>query len=276
MDADRVKTMTREAWSRGHYPALAEILEPAAGALVNGCSISAGQEVLDVGAGTGNVAVLAAEAGALVVASDLTPHLIEQGRARTAADGLDVEWVEADVEALPFADHSFECVASCFGAMFAPRPDVAAAEMFRVVRPGGTVGLTSWTPDGYFAEVQAIAARYQPPPEGVPRPVEWGREEGVRERLGGLAASLSLQRLTLPFAFASVEGLCDFFADNVGPQVALRDALDGDARDELRRENVALTAEWNRAEDGSVRIDSEYLLVVARDAGRPAASGTGL
>ncbi|MBA2428834.1 MAG: methyltransferase domain-containing protein [Thermoleophilaceae bacterium] len=267
MDVERLKANTREAWTRGHYPALAEILAPAARVLVDACAISAGQEVLDVGAGTGNVAVLAAEEGALVVASDLTPHLIEQGRARTDADGLEVEWVEADVEALPFADDSFECLASCFGAIFAPRPEVAAAEMFRVVRPGGTVGLTSWAPDGYFGRAQAIAARYQPPPEGVPRPFEWGREEVVRERLGDLAASLSFERLTLPFAFASVDGLWEFFAENAGPWVATREELSDEAWEGLRQESVALAAEWNRAEDGSLRIDSEYLLAVARRRG---------
>jgi len=267
VDPDRLKANTREAWTRGHYEPLAEILAPAARVLVDACAISAGQEVLDVGAGTGNVAVLAAEEGAMVVASDLTPHLIEQGRARTEADGLDVEWVEADVEALPFADDSFECVASCFGAIFAPRPEVAAAEMSRVVRPGGTVGLTSWTPEGYFGRAQAVTARYQHPPEGVPRPFEWGREEVVRERLGDLAASVSFERRTVPFAFASVDGLWEFFAENAGPWVAMREQLSDEDWEALRRESVALAAEWNAAEDGTLRIDSEYLLAVARRSG---------
>jgi ribosomal protein L17 len=136
-------------WSEGNYPAIAEVLMPVARALVDACAISAGQEVLDVAAGTGNVAVVAAEEGASVVASDLTPTLIDLGRARSAEAGLDIEWVEADAEALPFEDARFDCVTSTFGAMFAPRPEVVARELFRVVRPGNTVGMANWTPEGF-------------------------------------------------------------------------------------------------------------------------------
>ena len=144
-DLDGLKERAREVWGLGDYHQVAQLTLPAARALVDACAISAGQEVLDVAAGDGNLALLAAEEGASVVASDISPGQVERGRARTAAEGVDVEWVEADVEELPFEDGRFDCCASVFGAMFAPRPEVAAAEMFRVVRPGGTVGLARST-----------------------------------------------------------------------------------------------------------------------------------
>ncbi len=267
MDVDRLKAITREVWSKGDYPSLARLIEPAARALVDACAVSAGQEVLDVGAGTGNVAVLAAEAGALVVASDLTPRLVEHGRVRTEAEGLEVDWVEADVEALPFADASFDCVTSCFGAVFAPRPEVAAREMFRVVRPGGVVGLTSWTPESYLGRSQAIAARYQPPPEGLPRPVEWGVEGTVEARLSGLAASIAFDRGTVPFRFRSTGAAWEFFGEVVGPQVAMRESLEPAAYEALREETLELAEAFNSARDGSVQLDFEYLLAVARRRG---------
>src|SRR4051812_20311140 len=147
---------------------------PASQALVDACAISAGQEVLDVAAGNGNLALLAAREGAAVVASDLTPAMVELGKARTAEEGYEVEWLVADVEELPFEDGRFDCCASVFGAMFAPRPDVAAAEMFRVVRPGNTVGLAAWTPDGFQGRVFAIGSRYVPGAPGVPDATQWG------------------------------------------------------------------------------------------------------
>src|SRR4051812_47465991 len=137
----------------GNYHPIADLLRPAAQSLLDACAISAGQEVLDVGAGTGNLALLAAEEGAAVVAADLTPEMVEKGRARTEADGVDVEWIVADAENLPFEDGRFECAASVFGAIFAPRPEVMIEELFRVVRAGNTVGLTAWGDYGLQAEI---------------------------------------------------------------------------------------------------------------------------
>src|SRR3954453_2282208 len=161
-DVEMFKERHRELWGLGDYPVLARRLEPAAKALCDACAVSAGQEVLDVGAGTGNFAIACAGEGASVVASDISPAMLERGRARTEAEGFDVEWVEADVEALPFDDARFDCAGSVFGAMFAPRPELAAAEMFRVVRPGGTVGLASWTPDGFQGRVFGAGSRFVP------------------------------------------------------------------------------------------------------------------
>ncbi len=240
---------------------------PAARALVDGCAVSAGQEVLDVAAGNGNFALVAAEEGAAVVASDLTPAMVELGRARTDADGLDVEWVEADAEALPFEDASFDCVASAFGAMFAPRPEVVASELFRVVRPGNTVGMANWTPEGFFGRTSAVARRYQPLPEGAPLPILWGDEDAVRARFDGLAGTVAVERRTLPFASGSAEELWEFFTSHAGPQVVARETMDAGAYAELTRESLEIVGEYNVATDGSVLIELEYLLVVARRRG---------
>ena len=252
----------------GDYSALATFLEPAAASLVDACAVSAGQEVLDVGAGSGNFAVLAAREGARVVASDLTPAMVELGRERCAAEGLDVEWVEADAEALPFDDQSFECVGSVFGAMFAPSPSVAAAEMFRVVRPGGTVGMANWTPDGFQGRLFDVQNAYRPPqPEGAARPLDWGDEAVVRERFAGLAASVEVSRPTVQWRFDSAEAMWDFFASNAGPLVLARKALPPDRVEAMRSDTLAFVAEWTGQASGPIEIEAEYLLVVARRRG---------
>ena len=168
-DYEDIKARTRAVWAMGDYQPIADLLRPAAQDLLDACAISAGQEMLDVGAGTGNLALLAAEEGASVVASDITPEMVEKGRARTDAEGVDVEWVVADAESLPFEDERFDCAASVFGAIFAPRPEVMIEELFRVVRPGNTVGLTAWGDYGLQAEMFAVTEDYRPPSD-VPAP----------------------------------------------------------------------------------------------------------
>src|SRR3954469_7706890 len=168
-----MKERAAEAWGLGDYPRIAELILPVSRALVDACAISAGQEVLDVAAGNGNLTVLAAEEGASVVASDFSPGQVELGRARTAAEGLDVEWVVADAEELPFEDERFDCAASVFGAIFAPRPEVMIEELFRVVRPGNTVGLTAWGDYGLQAEMFSVFESYRPPTD-APNPSLWG------------------------------------------------------------------------------------------------------
>src|ERR687894_783822 len=183
-DYAQMKETAATLWGLGEYEKIARIILPASRSLIDACAISAGQEVLDVAAGNGNLALLAAEEGADVVACDIAPAQVELGRARTEAEGVDVEWVEADAEELPFEDDRFDCAASVFGAMFAPRPEVAAREMFRVVKPGGTVGMANWGSFGMQGEVFEVLMSYgPPPPEGVPAPREWGDEEIARQRL---------------------------------------------------------------------------------------------
>jgi 2-polyprenyl-6-hydroxyphenyl methylase/3-demethylubiquinone-9 3-methyltransferase len=228
--------------------------------------VSAGQEVLDVAAGTGNFALLAAAEGASVVASDLTPHLITRGKERTAAEGVEIEWVEADAEDLPFDDERFDCTASVFGAMFAPRPEQAAREMFRVTRPGNTVGMANWVPEGFMGRMFDLFTELIPRPEGVPAPLDWGREDMVRDRLEGLTGALQLERRTAPLEFDSVEALIAHM-ENAGPQVGAKQALGPERYDDAMRRFRDIVAEFNGAGGGAVSIEAEYLLVVARRRG---------
>jgi ubiquinone/menaquinone biosynthesis C-methylase UbiE len=264
--AEELKARTREAWALGDYAEIARVIQPASRALVDACAISAGQEVLDVAAGNGNLALLAAREGAAVVASDLTPHQVELGRARSAEEGYDVAWHVADVEELPFEDGRFDCAASVFGAMFAPRPEVAGAEMFRVVKPGGTVGLAAWTPEGFQGKVFALGNNYVPMPDGAPPSTMWGQEDVVRERLGGLASSIVFERRTIREEFDSAD---DFFkfSRNAGPTIARARELSDEDRVRMRAELVELIAEFNEASDARVAIDNEYLITVARKRG---------
>lgn len=252
-------------WSLGDYSQIERFTRIASEALVEACAVSAGQEVLDVAAGTGNFALLAAAEGASVIASDLTPHLMERGKQRTEEGGFSIEWVAADAEELPFEDARFDCTASVFGAIFAPRPERVAQELFRVTRPGNTVGMANWTPEGFNGRIFEQMNEFLPRPEEIPAPVEWGSEDVVRQRFDGLAGSLEFERRMAPLEFGSVDELIAFF-ENAGPQVAARQAL-GDRYEDADRRFRELVAEFNQADGDAVSIQSEYLLVVARRRG---------
>jgi SAM-dependent methyltransferase len=262
-----MKQRSAEAWGQGDYSKIATLILPVSRALVDACAISAGQEVLDVAAGNGNLTVLAGEEGASVVASDFSPGQVELGRARTAAEGLDVEWVVADAEELPFEDDRFDCAASVFGAMFAPRPERVASELFRVVKPGGTVGMANWGPYGSQGELFECMAKYGPQlPEGVPNPRDWGIEEIARERLGPYASSLQLERVTAHWEFDSFENAMQTFG-SAGPSAAARAAMSDEDRQRLLAEAQELLQRHNRASDGRVVLEPQYLQVVARKRG---------
>jgi len=266
-DVEDLKERQAQVWGLGDYAVLARRFEPAAVALCDACAVSAGQEVLDVGAGTGNFASACAREGAGVVASDLAPGMVERGQARTEAEGFDVEWVQADVEDLPFEDGRFDCVGSAFGAFIAPRPDVAAAEMFRVVRPGGTVGLTVWTADGFFGDLSALGQRFNPTPAGLSRPQEWGDEATARARLEPLASHVEIEGGTIPFTSDSPEALAAEMADSSPPYAAARAGLPPEQYEELIRDTVDLMRRWGTDDEGGVRVESEYLIIVARKRG---------
>lgn len=267
LDLVALKDRTKRAWSLGDYDRIAgRVTAPAARRVVDACAVSAGQEVLDVAAGTGNVALLAAREGARVVAADLTPEMVARGRERSREADLDIEWVVADVEELPFEDASFDCVTSAFGAMFAPRPDVVARELFRVLRPGGSVGLASWTPGSFIAGQAAIMSRYLPPDPGLPRPTDWSDPAVVAHRFDGLAASLETGVEAVVWEGESAAEYVAALSDHAGPHVAARRAL-GTARYE---QLLAEVLEFVRSRDigqDSFRMAGEYLLVVARKRG---------
>jgi ubiquinone/menaquinone biosynthesis C-methylase UbiE len=266
-DYAQMKDRARELWALGDYPRIAEIIFGASRSLVDACAISAGQEVLDVAAGTGNLAVLAAEEGADVTASDLAPAQVELGRARTEAEGVDVDWVVADAEELPFEDDRFDCAASVFGVMFAPRPEVAAAELFRVVKPGGTIGLAVWGPFGAQGETFDLLNRYAPPmPDGVPMPREWGVEETAHQRLDPLASSVTTERRKLRWQFESFEQMWETL-QSAGPAAAARKMQPPEKLEEAKRGVEEIVGRYNQATDGTVVVEPEYLEIVARKRG---------
>jgi ubiquinone/menaquinone biosynthesis C-methylase UbiE len=267
VDADAVKQRQAQTWGLGDYEVLSSQLRPAAETLCDACAVSAGQEVLDVAAGDGNFALACAREGATVVACDISPRMVERGRARAAAEGYAIEWLEADVEDLPFEDERFDCVGSVFGAFLAPRPEVASRELLRVVRPGGTVGLTAWTPNGMMADMFGLNRRFAPPEPDLVPSERWGDEATARERLEPLFASVEFERHTLAWTAESPEVFVTDMTAASPPMVAARRALGPERFEEMSAELTSLTERWNTAEDGSLRIEPEYAVIVARKRG---------
>jgi SAM-dependent methyltransferase len=265
-----LKQRHRKMWALGDYPAMArDWLLPLGQRLVDAAAIEPGQRVLDVGAGTGNAAIPAAARGAHVVASDLTPELFEDGQALASEAGVELEWEQADAEALPYPDASFDVVMSCIGAMFAPHHEATAAELLRVCRPGGTIAMLNWTPEGQVGELFRIMGPYMPaPPPGATPPPRWGSEEHVGELFGDEVSDLHTGRDILPVTiFEHAIDFRDHFKANYGPTIiAFRNIADDEERtrelddklaDFFERRNVA-------APGGPARFEMEYLLAVAR------------
>lgn len=268
-DADRaLKAKHRTMWALGDYPAVAAEIIPDLGAiLVEACGVGGGDRVLDVAAGSGNAAIPAALAGASVVASDLTPELLETGRALAARRGAKVEWRQADAEALPYADGEFDTVLSCVGVMFAPHHQAAAGELIRVCRPGGTIGLLNWTPEGFIGQMFATMKPYAPPPPpGAQPPPLWGSEDYVRALLGDAVTEVVARRQTVTIdRFAHPSAFRDYFKANYGPTVAVYRGIAGDP-DQVAALDHDLTELARRHLQGEEKavMEWEYLLLTAR------------
>jgi ubiquinone/menaquinone biosynthesis C-methylase UbiE len=264
-----LKAKHRAMWASGDYAAMVEtFLLPLGPRLVETSGIGPGDRVLDVAAGTGNASLPAAERGARVVASDLTPELLEAGRAR--AGDLDLEWVTADAESLPFEDASFDVVMSTIGVMFAPHHQAAADELVRVCRPGGTIALMSWTPEGMIgAFFRAMKPFMPPPPPGVQPPPLWGSEEHVAELFGDRVMFGSLRRDVLDIsAFEHPHDWGRHFQTYYGPTIAARANATREGREEEFDAAVdAFSDEWNRGTDEQARFEQEYLLAIGTRAG---------
>jgi ubiquinone/menaquinone biosynthesis C-methylase UbiE len=263
------KASARAMWALGDYHRFARATIWELGPLlVEACGISTGQRVLDVAAGTGNVAIRAAEAGADVVASDLTPQNFEAGRAEALAAGVDIDWVEADAEDLPFAGGSFDAVTSCLGAMFAPDHQSVADELLRVCRPGGTIGLIAFTPEGLGGEFFDCLARHAPPPPpGALPPLQWGTEGHVRQLFGDRVDSLRMRRWEYVERAASPHDYVQLFDETFGPLIAIRRLLAGEPgrTEALDRDLLELAERANQGPpDGPAEYLYEYLLVVGR------------
>ena len=265
--------MQRSIWALGDYHRFAKHTVWGFGpVLVEACGISAGQRVLDVAAGTGNVAIRAAQAGAQVVALDLTPEHFEAGRREAAASGVELEWVEGDAASLPFGDGEFDVVTSSVGAIFAPDHQAVADELLRVCRPGGTLGMINFTPEGVAREFFALVDRYAPPapPDELP-PVLWGSEAHVRELFGDRAASLEMTRRSyVERSPGDPAAYCEFFQATFGPVIALRGELEREPERlaAFDRDFLELATRANQSPpDRAAEYPYEYLLVVARRSG---------
>ena len=261
-----LKGRHRKMWASGDYPSMVEtFLLPLGPRLVDACGIEAGAKVLDVASGTGNAAIVAAERGADVTASDLTPELLAAGRARAEAAGLELEWAEADAENLPFEDESYDVVMSSIGAMFAPHHQAVADELVRVCRPGGTIGLLSWTPEGMLGHLfKTIGPFAPPPPPGAQPPPLWGSEEHLRGLFGGRVSWNTLERDELEItAFEHARDYGEHFKAKYGPTIAARANAEKDGRDaEFDQALDAFCDEWNRGTPDQARFEKEYLVSV--------------
>jgi SAM-dependent methyltransferase len=261
-----LKARHRAMWASGDYPGMVEtFLLPLGPRLVEACGIGPGMRVLDVAAGTGNASLPAARAGADVTASDLTPELLEAGRRRAEAEGLTLEWTEADAENLPFEDESFDVVVSSIGAMFAPNHQAVADEMVRICRSGGTVGMLNWTPEGMIGALfKTMGPFAPPPPPGAQPPPLWGSEDHVKELFGSRVDFRTLERDTLDItAFERPNDYGEHFKAKYGPTIAARANAARDGREgELDRALEEFCAEWNLGDDERARFEQEYLVVV--------------
>lgn len=268
IDPAEFKQRQRAMWAAGDYPDIATFLVPAAEDLVERLAPGPGDDVLDVATGSGNAAMVAARRGATVTGLDLTPELLHAARRRADTEGLRIEFVEGDAEELPFPDGSFDCVTSVFGVMFAPRQEVAAAELVRVCRAGGTIGVAAWTPEGGNGQMFAIVGRHIPPPPGFVPPVLWGAEDHVRGLLEPHGVEVEFSRRSVIFEGESPEAWVTYNERTVGPLVLTKAALEPEGRWEvLRADLIALFDQLNEATDGSLRAQGEYLVTLVR---RPA------
>ena len=263
-----VKDRHRKMWALGDYSQVARFLQPASDALADACGIGSGTTVLDVGAGTGNLALTAARRGAKVVATDLTPELLEIAKRRAKEESLELEWQLADAEKLPFEDGGFDVVTSVFGAMFAPHASKVAEEMLRVTKPGGVVGFTSWANDGYTGRNLEMTTSYAPPaPPGVDSVGSWGDESTARKRFEAAGAEVEITYGNVVWDFDSLDAAREFNEKNVPPMVAAKMIMEPAKYSEMLSKQVELQKEFNRGENGRVTIDAKFLILVAR---RPA------
>lgn len=266
--AEAFKRVQRETWASGDFDTIAKRIWPVGGELVSRVGVGRGERVLDVAAGTGNAAVQAAQAGAEVVAADLTPELFEAGRRNAAEVGVEVEWVEADAEQLPFEDGRFDVVLSTFGCMFAPRHAVTAAELVRVLAPGGRMGLCCWTPEGAIGDFFRTIGAYMGPPVGPDAsPLAWGDETYARGLLEASRLELDFERLEAEFGFGDAEQAVGEYEAWFGPIVLAKRTLEAEGQGrwpQLRADLLALFEASGRRDSGGLAFAGEYLLIQGR------------
>jgi ubiquinone/menaquinone biosynthesis C-methylase UbiE len=257
-----LKTRQQGVWASGDYAVVGTTLQIVGETLAEAMDLRAGERVLDVAAGNGNATLAAARRWCDVTSTDYVPQLLERGRARAEAEGVLVEFREADAEDLAFADAQFDAVVSTFGVMFTPDQQRAAAEMLRVCRSGGRIGLANWTPEGFIGQLFRIIGKYAPPPAGVRSPTLWGTHERLTALFGGAVSSVRAEPKQFAFRYRSAEHFLEVFREYYGPTLRLFDALDEAGRRTLSAEVLDLVRRLNRATDGTMVVESEYLEVV--------------
>jgi SAM-dependent methyltransferase len=263
-EMDSLKIRLKAMWMSGNYAAVAKIISPAAEEFIERLSLKPGTRVLDVACGSGNLAIPAARAGAVVTGVDIAANLLEQARVLAASENLNIQFEEGDAENLPYDDASFDSVVTMFGAMFAPRPELVAKELVRVCRPGGRIAMANWTPEGFVGQMFKITGKHVPPPPNMPSPVKWGDEATVRERLKDGIAALKFNRRMCEFRFpVPPSDVVEFFRSYYGPTQRAFDALDTNGQAALRSDLEKLWAEHNQATDNTTHAEGEYLEVLA-------------
>lgn len=261
-ELEALKTRQHGAWASGNYAIVGTTLQIVGEELCEALDIRAGQNVLDVAAGNGNATLAAARRWCQVVSTDYVPSLLERGRLRAKANGLLIEFKEADAEALGFADAAFDVVISTFGVMFTPNQDRAATELLRVCKSGGKIGLANWTPEGFIGQIFKTLGKYLPPPAGAKSPALWGTEARIQEMFGPSVASIKAEKRNFNFRYRSPQHFLDIFRSYYGPILKAFSALDTARQRQLRDDILALVTTMNQAADGTMVVPSEYLEIV--------------
>jgi len=257
-----IKAKQQATWASGDFAVIGSTLQIVGETLAEAADIRAGERVLDVAAGNGNATLAAARRFAEVTSTDYVPALLEHGAARAAADGLQVSFQVADVEALPFEDGSFDAVLSTYGAMFAPDHRRAAAEILRVTRSGGRIGLANWTPEGFIGDLFKVVGRHLPPPAGLSSPALWGTEPHIVQLFGKQAADIRCERRIYNFRYRSAAHWLQIFRDYYGPTHKAFAALDERGQDALAADITALLERLNVGGSDTLVVPGEYLEVV--------------
>lgn len=263
-EMETLKTRLKGMWMAGDFGQIAKVIEKNAEEFIARLELKPGARVLDVACGSGNLAIPAARAGAIVTGVDIATNLLEQARVRAESEGLTIQFDEGDAENMPYPDGSFDEVVTMFGAMFAPRPELAAAELVRVCKHGGRIAMANWTPEGFTGQMFKTGAKHVPPPPGMLPPVKWGDEETVRERLRDGVADLQFARRMCQFRFAYAPAeVVETFRKYFGPTQRAFDSLDADGQAALRSDLEQLWTDNNQATDGTTYVEGEYLEVLA-------------
>ncbi|HKA87357.1 MAG TPA: class I SAM-dependent methyltransferase [Haliangiales bacterium] len=257
-----IKSRQQGAWATGNYAVVGTTLQIVGESLCEALDLRAGSTVLDVAAGNGNATLAAARRWCEVTSTDYVPALLEQGRKRADAEGLTIQFQEADAENLPFRDGSFDVVISTFGVMFTPDQSKAAAELARVCKPGGRIGLANWTPDGFIGQVFKTIGKYAPPALGMKSPALWGTRSRLEELFGATAGWIRAASRQFNFRYRSARHWIEIFRTYYGPMNKTYAALDPKRQEAFTRDLLELMERGNRSGDGTLVLPSEYLEVV--------------